>query len=71
VVESIKAASDVYAPVAGTIVEVNETLANTPEIINSDPFGAGWIFRMNPDHADDADALLSAEAYESNLPAEH
>jgi len=71
VVESIKAASDVYAPIAGTIVAVNESLANTPEIINSDPFGAGWIFRMKPDNADDVDALLSAEAYEANLPAEH
>ena len=71
VVESIKAASDVYAPIAGTIVEVNEALANTPEVINSDPFGAGWIFRMKPDNADDVDALLSAEAYEANLPSEH
>ena len=71
VVESIKAASDVYAPIAGTIVAVNEALADTPEIINSDPFGAGWIFRMNPDHADDVDALLSAEAYEADLSAEH
>src|SRR3989339_1889759 len=42
VVESIKAASDVYAPIAGTIVEVNEALTNAPEVINSDPFGAGW-----------------------------
>jgi len=71
VVESIKAASDVLAPVAGTIVAINEALANAPEVINSDPFGAGWIFRMNPDHADDVDALLSADAYEANLPAEH
>ena len=71
VVESIKAASDVYAPIAGTIVEVNEALVNTPEVINSDPFGAGWIFRMKPDHADDVDALLSAEAYAAKLPAEH
>jgi len=71
VVESIKAASDVYAPIAGTIVEVNEALVNTPEIINSDPFGAGWIFRMNPDHADDVDALLSSDAYKAILPAEH
>ena len=71
VVESIKAASDVYAPIAGTIVEVNEALANTPEVINSDPFGAGWIFRMKPDNADDVDALLSAEAYEANLSTEH
>jgi len=71
VVESIKAASDVYAPIAGTIVEVNEALANAPEVINSDPFGAGWIFRMKPDNAGDVDALLSAEAYEAKLPVEH
>jgi len=71
VVESIKAASDVYAPVAGTIVEVNEALANAPEVINSDPFGAGWLFRMEPDHADDVEGLLSAEAYEAALPDEH
>lgn len=71
VVESIKAASDIYAPIAGTIVAINEALANAPEVINSAPFDAGWIFRMKPDHADDVDALLSAEAYEANLPAEH
>lgn len=71
VLESIKAASDVYAPIAGTIVEVNDALANAPEVINSDPFGAGWIFRMNPDHADDVDALLSSDAYKAILPAEH
>jgi len=71
VVESIKAASDVYAPIAGTIVKINEALANTPDIINSDPFNAGWIFRMKPDNADDVDALLSAEAYEAKLPTEH
>lgn len=70
VVESIKAAADVYAPIAGTVVEVNEALANTPDIINSDPFGAGWLFRMNPDHADKVDALMSAKAYEAKLPAE-
>ncbi|MFH1477338.1 MAG: glycine cleavage system protein GcvH [Verrucomicrobiota bacterium] len=71
VVESIKAASDVYAPIAGTIVEVNEALADKPEVINADPFGAGWLFRMKPDHTDDVNTLLSAEAYEANLPAEH
>ncbi len=70
VVESIKAASDVYAPIAGTVVEINEDLTNTPEIINSDPFGEGWIFRMNPDRPDDVDALLSADAYKAKLPDE-
>ncbi len=71
VVESIKAASDVYAPIAGTVVEVNTLLAKTPEIINSDPFGDGWIFRMNPDNVDNLESLMTAEAYEANLPAEH
>jgi len=71
VVESIKAASDVYAPITGTIVEINESLAHAPEVINSDPFNAGWLFRMEPDQANDVDALLSAEAYEADLPAEH
>ena len=71
VVESIKAASDVYAPIAGTIVEVNVALAHGPEAINSDPFGDGWLFRMKPDHAGDVDALLSAEEYEADLPTEH
>ena len=68
VMESIKAASDVYAPITGTIVEVNEALTHAPEVINSDPFGAGWLFRMKPDHAGDVDALLSAEEYEADLP---
>ena len=71
VVESIKAASDVYAPITGTIVEVNEALAHAPEVINSDPFNAGWLFRMEPDQANDVDALLSADAYEADLPIEH
>ncbi len=71
VVESIKAASDVYAPVAGVIEEVNEALSQKPELVNTDPFGAGWLFRMKPDHLADVEELLSADAYESALPAEH
>lgn len=70
VVESIKAASDVYAPISGIVVEVNEDLANSPDIVNSDPFEGGWLFRMNPDHPDDVDALLSAADYEASLPVE-
>ena len=52
VVESVKAASDVYAPVAGTVVAVNEALADDPETINSDPYGDGWIVRMQPGDGD-------------------
>ena len=68
VVESIKAASDIYAPVAGEIAEVNAALADAPEVINSDPFGAGWLFRIKPDNLDDAEALLTAAAYEALIP---
>ncbi len=65
VVESVKAASDVYAPVAGTVVAVNEALSDDPEIINSDPYGEGWIVRME---ATDGDAeLMSPEEYQALL----
>jgi len=63
VVESVKAASDVYAPVAGTVVAVNEALAKTPELINQDPYGSGWIVRIKPSAAAGAAGLLDASAY--------
>lgn len=63
VVESVKAASDIYSPVAGEILEVNEVLRDTPELINSDPYGDGWILRMQPSSEDDAEELLDAAAY--------
>jgi glycine cleavage system H protein len=63
VVESVKAASDVYAPVAGTVVAVNEALAKTPELINQDPYGGGWILRLKPGAALDDAGLLNADAY--------
>jgi len=69
VVESVKAASDVYAPVAGEIVEVNEQLADKPELINSDPFAGGWIFKLKPVDAAHVDGLLSADEYKELLPA--
>ncbi len=67
VVESVKAASDVYAPIAGVVVAVNEALADDPELINSDPYGEGWIVRMQP--ADDADesGLMSPDDYQNLL----
>ncbi|MBU4200406.1 MAG: glycine cleavage system protein GcvH [Verrucomicrobia bacterium] len=71
VVESIKAASDVYAPVAGVITEVNASLAATPEVINSDPYGAGWLFRMTPDLMTDVEMLMDGGQYEFLLPKEH
>jgi glycine cleavage system H protein len=63
VVESVKAASDVYAPVAGTVVAVNEALAQAPELVNQDPYGGGWIMRLKPSAALSAADLLNAEAY--------
>ena len=64
VVESVKTASDIYAPVSGTIVEVNEDLDASPELINEAPYGKGWIFRIEPDDAGDLEGLLGADEYE-------
>ena len=63
VVESVKAASDVYAPVAGTVVAVNEALAQSPELINQDPYAGGWILRLKLSPQPAAPDLLDAEAY--------
>lgn len=68
VVESVKAASDIYAPVAGEVVAVNESLKDKPEAINADAYAA-WMFRLKPAAAD-LEALLSAEAYKQNLAAQ-
>lgn len=69
VVESVKAASDIYAPVAGEVVAVNESLKDKPEAINADAYAA-WMFRLKPAAAADLEALLSAEAYKQNLAAQ-
>ena len=63
VVESVKAASDIYAPITGTVVAVNETLEDTPELVNQDPYGDGWFFRIEPDNASDLAELMDSEAY--------
>jgi glycine cleavage system H protein len=67
VVESVKAASDIYAPVKGTVVEANNALTNNPALINSDPFGEGWIFALKIDNADDLKNLQSAAAYKNQI----
>lgn len=67
VVESVKAASDVYAPITGEVVAINEALEDDPEVINNDPYGEGWMYRIKPDNADDFDSLLSAEEYQADL----
>ena len=65
VVESVKAASDVYAPIGGTVVAVNEALTDDPEVINNDPYGDGWIVRLEP--GGDEGELLSPDAYQALL----
>jgi len=70
VVESVKAASDVYSPIAGTVTEGNAALATTPELINQDCYGAGWLLRMQPADATAIGALLDAAAYQALLAAE-
>lgn len=67
VVESVKAASDVYAPIAGEIVAVNESLPDAPETANSDPYGEGWFFKIKPANPADLDNLLSAEQYAAEI----
>jgi glycine cleavage system H protein len=63
VVESVKAASDIYAPIGGTVIAVNETLEDAPETVNKDPYGDGWFFRIAPNDVADLDELLDADAY--------
>jgi len=69
VVESVKAAADVYAPVSGEVITANADLDGSPENINSDPFGA-WIFKMRPDNAADIAALLDAAKYQAIVDSE-
>lgn len=67
VVESVKAASDVYSPIAGEIVEINDELVDSPELANEDPYGKAWFFKIKPANVADYDDLLSAEEYQSAL----
>jgi glycine cleavage system H protein len=70
VVESVKAASDVYMPVSGTIISVNTALEKTPETINKEPYAAGWLVRIKPDNVADMESLLDANSYEQFLKEE-
>ena len=67
VAESVKAASDIYAPISGEVVEVNEDLEDSPELVNSDAFGDGWMFKVKLDDAAELEALLDAEGYENSI----
>lgn len=63
VVESVKAASDIYSPIEGEVVAVNEALVDAPETINDDPYDSGWIFKLKPVDLEQLDELMDAEAY--------
>ena len=67
VVESVKAASDVYAPIAGEVAASNDKLGAQPELLNSDPYGEGWLFKIKPANPADLDGLLDAAGYEAFL----
>lgn len=71
VVESVKAASDIYAPVSGEVIEVNPALEDTPELINSDPYGEGWMYKIRVVSVEELDNLLAAEEYDEQVAAEH
>jgi glycine cleavage system H protein len=70
VVESNKTVSDLFAPVAGRVVEVNAELKTRPELVNQDPYGAGWMIKLAPASADDRTGLLDAAAYRSQVESE-
>ncbi|WP_404399953.1 glycine cleavage system protein GcvH [Idiomarina seosinensis] len=67
VAESVKAASDIYAPISGEVTAVNEDLEDSPETVNNDPFGDGWLFKIKADDSSELQNLLDAEAYEASI----
>jgi glycine cleavage system H protein len=71
VVESVKAASDVYSPLSGEIIAVNETLNDNPDTLNRDPYGEGWIFSLKPSNLSEWDSLLDANAYQGIAEDDH
>lgn len=70
VVESVKAASDIYAPVSGTVLEINDEVLDHPETINSDPYGAGWLFKIQMKNPGEVNDLMDGDTYEEQLPEE-
>jgi len=70
VVESVKAASDIYAPVSGEVIAINEQLEDEPETVNADPYNDGWFFKLQPSDTSELEALLSAEDYQQHCDEE-
>ncbi|QMT61767.1 MULTISPECIES: glycine cleavage system protein GcvH [unclassified Legionella] len=71
VVESVKAASDFYAPVSGIVTAINEVVVENPALVNSEPYAAGWLVKMKPSHPDEINSLLTAEQYQNEIAEEH
>ena len=71
VVESVKAASDFYAPISGEIIAINPQLNNEPALVNSDPYGAGWLVKMKASNPEEINALLDAEQYQKEISEDH
>ena len=71
VVESVKAASDFYAPISGEIIAINPQLNNEPALVNSDPYGAGWLVKMKASNPEEINALLDAEQYQKEIAESH
>lgn len=71
VVESVKAASDFYAPISGVVTSVNETIIEHPEIVNSDPYHKGWLVKLKPSNLEEINDLLSAEQYQNEIAEDH
>jgi glycine cleavage system H protein len=69
-IESVKSANDLYMPMSGEIVEINEDLEDEPEIVNDDPYNAGWMIKIKPSDPNEWDSLLTGEAYEKAVEAE-
>jgi glycine cleavage system H protein len=67
VVESVKAASDVYAPVSGEVVAINDMLEDSPETINADPYGDGWFYKLKPSDESELEGLLTADQYQEEV----
>ena len=67
VVESVKAASDIYSPISGVVTEINEQLSSNPALLNTDPFGNGWIYKLKPSDPAEIEALLTPESYTAQI----
>jgi glycine cleavage system H protein len=69
VIESVKAAFDIYAPVSGTVTKVNDAVAKNPQLVNQDCYGSGWLYAITPSQPQDVSVLLSADAYSKQIQA--